>query len=535
MTNDWHLWLTDAGWVAAFLLGCVAVVVASVVLFRKLRQVRSARSAHAMLGVTSTEVTPCSLGQEDTASYISTMSRTEGTIRSLWSPTQSFLPGGTFSEGSSEAPCLALSPAVPHPVRLLQPVLATACCTLLLVADFSVVARVQATVLAAGAPSGGEWKWSGDMARLTLLSAASDSWTSGAKTSAVVLGLLNGIWPMLQVLLLLLAWLLPARILTVETRGRLLRSLAALSKWSLSFPWLLTLWATVNRLHWHRPAISSDFQMVLDYGLFEFLGAAVLANVMCYMGDYFHRCSKKPTGGIAGDASAAGCERRRSLRSFGRQSKWLGLLCPLVLIATLAGGLAPAFSVYCEGPKGQESQSVCNHSLLSFGMQVAEDSPELLGPRVLQATILVTTLLVPLLLTGGLCALWFAPLTAVSQNYLMQVCHALDSWVALDVFAVAVALASLDSQRLMQYAGSHGDMSEICRWLRSGSEERIAGLCGGGAVSLRSGFGLLAVAALACDVVPKVLLRACRQATRSRDEKLHRHRASAALAGLGTS
>lgn len=528
MTNGWQLWLTDAGWVAVLLLGCAAVVVASVVLFRKLRQVRNARSAHAMLGVTSAEGTPCSLDQEDTASYISTMSRTEGTIRSLWSPTDSFLR--TFSEAPSEAPCLALSPAVPHPARLLQPVLAAGCCSLLLFADFSVVARVQATVLAAGAPSGGEWKWSGDMARLTLLSAASDSWKSGARTSAVVLGLLNGIWPMMQVFLLLLAWLLPARILTVKTRGRLLRSLAALSKWSLSFPWLLTLWATVNRMHWHRPMISADSQMVLEYGLFEFLGAAILANLMCYMGDYFHRCSKKLTVITAGESSVAGCEGRKALRSFGRQSKWLGLLCPLVLIATLAGGLAPAFSVYC-----QESQSLCQQSLLSFGMQVAEDSPELLGPRVMQATILLTTLLVPLSLTGALCTLWFAPLTAVSQNHLMQVCHALDSWVALDVFAVAVAVASLDSDRLMHYAASHGDMSEICEWLRSGSEERIAGLCGGGSFSLRSGFGLLAVAALACDVVPKVLLRACRQATRSRDEKLHRHRASAALAGLGTS
>lgn len=520
-----ELLLTDAGWVAASLLGLVAVVVASVVLFKKLRRVRNARSAHAMLGVAGNESIPC---QEDTASYISTMSRTEGTIRSVWSPGASFNPGtGCSSWDAASEPCLAISPAVPLVARLLQPVLAIGCCTLLVIADLSVVAKVQASVLAAGAPSGSEWEWSGNMACLTFLSAVRDSWNSGSKTSALVLGLLNGIWPMLQVLLLLLAWLLPGRIITCETRGQLLRMLAALSKWSLSFPWLLTLWATVNRVHWHRPAISADFKMVLDYGLFEFLGAAVLANVMCYMGDYFHRSSKKPT------TTAAATGARKPLRSFGGQSQWrLGLLCPLVLVATLAGGFAPAFSVFCEGAEGDWSNPVCKHSLLSFGMQVAEDSPELMGPRVLQATILVTTLLVPLLLTGALCTLWVAPLTAVSQNRLMQVCHALDSWVALDVFAVAVALASLDSQRLMLYSAGRGDMSEVCSWLRSGSEERVAGLCGGGAVSLRSGFGLLAIAALACDVVPKVLLRACRKATRSRDSDLSLTRASAAVAGL---
>ena len=69
-------------------------------------------------------------------------------------------------------------------------------------ADLSVAASIHADLLLGGAPSG-EWTWSGTMAKLTLLPAANDAWKSGARTTAIVLGFLNGVWPFIQTLVLL--------------------------------------------------------------------------------------------------------------------------------------------------------------------------------------------------------------------------------------------------------------------------------------------------------------------------------------------
>lgn len=63
-------------------------------------------------------------------------------------------------------------------------------------------AEVNADLEVAGAPQG-DWEWSGTMSTLTLIPAAKDAWNSGAEATAILLGLLNGVWPFCQTLVLL--------------------------------------------------------------------------------------------------------------------------------------------------------------------------------------------------------------------------------------------------------------------------------------------------------------------------------------------
>ncbi|CAE8589560.1 unnamed protein product [Polarella glacialis] len=128
----------------------------------------------------------------------------------------------------------------------------------------------------------------------------------------------------------------------------------------------------------------------------------------------------------------------------------------------------------------------------------------------------------------GLCLVWTLPLKPASQDAAIQVCHALDAWVSLDVFMIVLLIANFDFERMTGYAMQHGSMSEGCDWMKS----HLAFECLVPSVSLCEGFALVAAAAIATHVIPKVALRACRNATTHRDEASARSRASSALAAV---
>ncbi|CAE8684113.1 unnamed protein product, partial [Polarella glacialis] len=291
--SAWRHFLTDAGWAAAALLALTAVAVAVGLLIRHYRQAQGARAARALLGVSgptaSSRAAQLLMGgpgdmtpeQADSSCIISnstpSRSRTASTV-DPWTGER------RRSLGSSE-PSLATSPVVPRIARILHPALATCCTGLLLVADLSVTASVKAKV--DGIEPGEQY--SGSLATLTLVPATKDAWESGAVATAILLGLLNGVWPLLQLSLLLVAWLVPGRWLRPSARGTLLRLLASMGKCSLSFPWLVTIWAGICQLKRHRPdGVSADLRLTLDSGLFTFLAAAMLTNSLGYLADRYH-------------------------------------------------------------------------------------------------------------------------------------------------------------------------------------------------------------------------------------------------------
>ena len=191
--------LEYAGWGAACLLILLAVTGLLVLLVRRGRRSSAARAARALLGADEVaSASSCSMSTEQ----------------------------------SQVVPALALSPKVPLFAKVLYPLLTVACCFIYIWADVSVAATVNAKVKAAGAPQG-QWEWSGRMASLTLLPAAKDAWNSGARATAVLLGVLNGVWPFLQTLVLLplatkchseaclarTVWFLPGSCLSQTARG----------------------------------------------------------------------------------------------------------------------------------------------------------------------------------------------------------------------------------------------------------------------------------------------------------------------------
>ncbi|OLP88530.1 Replication factor C subunit 1 [Symbiodinium microadriaticum] len=458
-------------------------------------------------------------------------------------------------------PCLGKSPNVPCCIRFLHPVFTLLCCGLYVLADISETASVNVELLVAGAPHHGDWQWSGTMATLTLLRAARDAWQADARATAVVLFLLNGLWPFIQTGVLLIVWFLPGSCLTPSSRGSFLRLFAALGKCGLSFPWLISIWAALCQLRWRGRQVSADFSMSLDRGLFLFLGAAILTNVLGYAADHYHYLSTRSLS-TSPWARSGRCVGRYSasspLKAYSEWRHWPTILCPLVAVATAGSAYITAFSVSLTGSTSHvltaahakaRLEYIRSYSLLSFGLQEPEkqgpeeeeeeeeeeekeeEFPDVsaaeVGSRLLQVTFLVTSLMAPMLLAGVLWAVWILPLQPHTQNGLLKLGYALDAWVALDVFVAVVAVAALDFGKMTTYFTHEGAMLEACTWME---RELSRQACVGANVKLEKGFVLLAASAIALLIVPKVVLRACSKAAQQRDELSGRARASSALA-----
>eukprot|EP00913_Durusdinium_trenchii_P000302 g276.t1 len=173
-----------------------------------------------------------------------------------------------------------------------------------------------------------------------------------------------------------------------------------------------------------------------------------------------------------------------------------------------------------------EQDELRQFSLFSFGMQLSELHRETsVWERTFQVVFLATSVAIPLLLTGVLLTVWVLPLQPKTQNRLLELGHALDAWVALDVFVIVVAICSLDFGRMTSFAAHQGPMREACELMKRELSETI---CVRADVKLEKGFVMLAAAAAATLLVPKVVLRACRQAIMDRDQANGRSWASSA-------
>jgi hypothetical protein len=306
---------------------------------------------------------------------------------------------------------------------------------------------------------------------------------------------------------------------------------------------LVTMWAAASRLDWHGKNFSADLELNLEFGLFAFLVSTLLGNLLVYIADFYHNKSIRPPSAAqrARTASLSESDSKRcysrmgvALRHFSDVPTYhLAPLCLLTAACMVAASLFTTFQMVLQGVPDQtlavpELEAVSHFSVFSFAFQISSTKQGDFGMMLLQATFLCTTFVIPIVLILGLLSLWVIPLPPKWQNRLLQTCHALDSWVALDVLVVVLAVAALDFQKLTWYAVRNGFMSQTCSEIdRSGTDHPS---CLQASVRLCPGFIVLVIAAIATQVIPQVVLRACRKASSQRDEAAARAHASTALA-----
>eukprot|EP00755_Sulcionema_specki_P007244 Sspe_Gene.37709::Locus_18203_Transcript_1_1_Confidence_1.000_Length_3941::g.37709::m.37709 len=378
-------------------------------------------------------------------------------------------------KGSSIYP-LYLHPGVPRRVRVLVPVALFAVIAGFLTANLTLGTRVHAHIVMAGSPI--EVR---DVFSFTLASTIKEMWNSGVYPLALLVALFSGSWPYVKLTLLLFSWFSPPALLTQPSRGKLLRALDLLGKWSLIDGFLMSMMMVAFRLHLANPDswefmpsafVTADLIVRPEVGLYAFNTAAILSLAINHAMTIFHRNAMEYDEGHRHswfDVGREKTERRiLAVSCFGgaRTGMVKALLVTLLLVVALgllvSGVVVDTFNFEFKGATalalqlehGDESANKRAYSVVSLARAIwvqSTNSPvSRLGYGYLVTTFLMFAAAVPLLQVVALAVLWACPLTLHMQKVLFFANEVIAAWNALDVFVVALIASLLE---ISQFAG----------------------------------------------------------------------------------
>ena len=328
----------------------------------------------------------------------------------------------------------------------------------------------------------------------TLANSVKDMWQAKVYPLSVLIAVFSGGWPYLKLALMLVAWVVPPRLMAVPRRGRLLGALDALGKWSLIDSFVMTLFMVAFRFHIETQpmpgaeaveaaregswATAAEAIAVLDVtveprlGFYSFLLASVLSLVLGHITLGWHRAALESAAKGAGAGAAAAAASPfsavatqhvalwRRLKGGRRYRLFAGVSVATCLAASAAlvviGARATSLRFDFKGLAGAvlgSSAAHRNFSLLSLasGLPGASSAPHSAGVVLIQAALYVFALAMPLAQLASLAVLWLAPLSRSAQLRIATVAEVAGAWAALDVFLVAAFAAVLQIRQFAAF------------------------------------------------------------------------------------
>uniref|UniRef100_A0A7S4Q2R5 Uncharacterized protein n=1 Tax=Alexandrium monilatum TaxID=311494 RepID=A0A7S4Q2R5_9DINO len=436
----------------------------------------------------------------------------------------------------AEPGSLSSRAAVPRAASMYFPLLIFATMALFAYADLCL-----GTVIDVVMTAGERTMTVGPAFAFSLVSCVVDAWGAGAYGIAALVGLLSGVWPFAKLGLLLFAWWAPPRQLSTAARGRMLRILDSLGKYSLVDSWLAILALASYRMKWHSKTEAASLLVdpVPMPPFFAFVLAAVLSLLLGHVASECHR-----RAAAAEEASARGLRsvtaaepaqalprqwkpapaspRRRLLRREARpgEQHWLTLGLVLTAGAIFVGACVTSFQMDMSGAMAEllldPADAKQRYSLVSLGAGVTLGKPGDWGMRMVQIVFFLFTLVIPLATIGFILFLWHAPLDHSTQEALLHFCQALDAWASFDVFVLAVAVSHFEFGLVATFLVYYDNLSTLCGWVR----DHLHTECFHIECSLTLGFVLLAAAGALSHAVPKAALRLCESALDGDEDEL---------------
>jgi len=339
--------------------------------------------------------------------------------------------------------------------------------------------------------------------------------------SLVVLGF-SGVWPLVKLALLTFSWVASTETLSVDARERLLRFLDEYGKYSLLDTFLSVVALESYRMKWRSD--SDDISVLVDpvpeMAFFTFVLASVISLLVGHVTTYVHRVTVERDHGCGAEAARVGDEEPRALVGHATslvQAAAIAAALALAGAAVVVGAFTTSFDISTSGVLSslildpvRERRS---YSLISLGMAVMEGKGlQNFGCLMIQQIFFMFTLTIPLALVFLLLALWFAPMSASTQQRLLEFGRCLDAWASFDVFALAVVVARFQFGRMASFMVYHDNIEPICTWVRSNLNSECFHI----ECTFARGFSVLAFAGVVSYMVPKFAFQACESAMEQR-------------------
>ncbi|KAL6068024.1 LBP/BPI/CETP family, carboxy-terminal domain protein [Balamuthia mandrillaris] len=453
--------------------------------------------------------------------------------------------------------CLALDLHVPIWARYLVPVVLVLTLALFISSNTSAGASVFAVV-----HLGDHSLDLPPLFEFSLGSSVTDMWAAGVYPLSLLIAVFSGAWPYLKLLIILVCWLLPLRLLATRRREMLLMVVDALGKWSLIDAYVLTLmmvafYIDVDLPIPHPPDGSSSSSsssapewdtstativVKPDWGFYAFLLATIISLVITHVVLAFHR-------------RAANWERRKQLfalekkqrsEAVGSHAFRLGnvllrctiagkvLVTALLLISLVmitVGSFIPSFEFQFHGLAaialellGYSTEQ--SFSVISLGTAIPSHSadPNGFGIRIIQATYFIFVFVVPLLHLITLLTLWLLPLRPAYQRRMFLVSEVLNAWSALEVFVISIIAALLEIEQFAEFI-----VGDKCELIDAITKQYFRGFlhgepatCFSVVATLRWGCWLLFAACLLYLVAGFLVMRLCHKIMEEREDKAYR-------------
>ena len=315
-----------------------------------------------------------------------------------------------------------------------------------------------------------------------------DMWKAGGKSLAILILVFSGIWPYTKQILTLVLWFLPTSWMSISTRGTYLIWIDRLAKWSMIDIFVIVVCIASFRVSIMSPEVaflpenfySADLLVVPMWGLYSNMTAQIVSQVSSHFIIYYHRCIvKKAMHALQQDsqsepkAEADQASNGHFILLWGHSfsnphaksseeliaKSWVSslILGSSVSMAALVvfGSFFPSFSVEILGiigiavESGQEfEEAITRHSVWSIVNMLFEQvgyldaTGDYVGVGIMGALVLATVMVVPILQAVGLVYQWFIPLTQNGRRRLSVVNEILQAWQYVEVYLIALFVAS---------------------------------------------------------------------------------------------
>ncbi|KAH0792051.1 hypothetical protein GPJ56_004060 [Histomonas meleagridis] len=321
-----------------------------------------------------------------------------------------------------------------------------------------------------------------------LINSIVDMWKAKAYALSILVAVMSCAWPYLKLLLMLLIWILPTKILSKKRRESFLKLLDALGKWSLLDSYVMILMLVAFNMKLKIPEveddINGDFTIFLwvypAYGFVTLMIGTLFSLLLSHIILAIDRYVDDSMEDIDTD------EEKVTLFKLCKSGflRWFTTIMLFgVFFAIIAGIYFKSFSFNFVGLLGWAMSLIPianynEYSVLNLAIDLPEaaEYPNSFGLRFTQVLYLIVTIVMPMIHILTMIILWLTPLKRKIQKGLYKTCEVMYAWSCLDVFVIAVLAAVLEISQFAQFmVGDKCDMIDPIVQQYFSQEEYVKG------------------------------------------------------------
>ena len=319
----------------------------------------------------------------------------------------------------------------------------------------------------------------------SMVKSTIEMWNAGARALAILIVIFSGLWPYTKQLITLTLWFLPTTRVSSKRRGKILRLLDVLGKWSMVDVFVLLMTLASFRVSVENPEVSFlpeglyslQLLVVPLWGLYANMLAQLISQVSSHVIIHYHRKSvKNATSAQESEWNITSSDETETLSAALREhqfkldyeastkratvrksSEWVLCAALLAFVAlVICGCVLPSFSIEMlglvglavESGKQFQEEAKIYYSVFGLAKMIMDEArylstaSDFVGLGTLASLLVITAFLVPLAQGVSLFVQWFMPTTKKQRETNLIANEILSAWQYMEVYISSIIVAA---------------------------------------------------------------------------------------------